>query len=739
MTTKRGTNEFRGSARFIVTDADGYFGILEQSEPKIDPGDLAPGQEAEEIVGNQTDRINDLGFEAGGPALRDRVWLWGTWAQNDIQAVTADGQDDDTLLEHVAIKVNAQITRANSFVASWNNSDKQRWGIGAGPTVAMEAALDQRGPSALTKLEDTHIFGSSLVLSGTWSKQDASASWTARAGVGPDAPEALWDSDGVFKQNWASSTSTRPNEEGKLDGSYFFGAGPTSHELKFGARLRKFDVLEGDIFPGRQLLHVAGENFGLQPGPVDFLVAHRSGPASVSQSYTSVWLQDTLTMGDWTLNAGLRYDLQEGENEPAYVAANPAFPEVLPEVDFPGNDAGGFDWQTISPRIGVTYAVGEERKTLLRASFSRFAQALGVGEFARVSPIYGAYAYFVFFDGNDNNMWDNAEVDGEPIFLFPWGFDPEDPASLESPNVNDPSLDPDITDEVILGVEHAFRPELVVGLNLTWRHISQVQEDRDFLRQPDGTVRLARREDYFLERTLEGTLPDGSPYAADFYALYPGLSLTGGDYRTNGDRQREYLGGALTVTKRLTNQWMMRGYFNYGRTKWDIPDSFYEFDDPTDDREPWDNDGELFFDWGKWREVYLQSSWAFNVNGMYQVAPDRPWGFNLAGNVYGREGYPLPYYARFTSPTDGRGRSATAVGRSDEFRTQDVYTVDLRLDKEFAAPGNVSLTFSIDAFNVFNGNYVLRRALQLNSARPNYLNETLSPRIFRLGVRLSWR
>ena len=383
--------------------------------------------------------------------------------------------------------------------------------------------------------------------------------------------------------------------------------------------------------------------------------------------------------------------------------------------------------------------MGEERQTLLRASFARFAEALGGWDILRLNPTYGAYAYFVFFDGNDNNTWDSAEVDGEPIFIASWNFDPENPASIDSVNGTDPGLDPDITDELILGVEHAFRPELVMGLNLTWRNISDVMEDRDFLRQPDGTVRLATRDDYFLERTLEGTLPDGRPYAADFYALHPGLSYTGGDYRTNGDRQREYLGGTLTLTKRLSNQWMARGYFNYGKTEWDIPDSFYEYDDPTDDREPWDNDGELFFEWGKWREVYLQSTWSFNVNGMYQVAPDRPWSFNVAGNIYGREGYPLPYYALFTSPTDGRSRRATVLDRSDEFRTQDVYTVDLRLDKEFAAPKGISLTFSIDAFNVFNQNYVLRRDLQLNSPRPNYLNETLSPRIFRLGVRLSWR
>ena len=47
----------------------------------------------------------------------------------------------------------------------------------------------------------------------------------------------------------------------------------------------------------------------------------------------------------------------------------------MPAVTFSGADAP-FDWTTISPRIGLTYALGEERKTLLRASFSRFPEQI---------------------------------------------------------------------------------------------------------------------------------------------------------------------------------------------------------------------------------------------------------------------------------------------------------------------------------------------------------------------------
>jgi len=151
-----------------------------------------------------------------------------------------------------------------------------------------------------------------------------------------------------------------------------------------------------------------------------------------------------------------------------------------------------------------------------------------------------------------------------------------------------------------------------------------------------------------------------------------------------------------------------------------------------------DNDGDVYFDLGRWGSL-LQSSWAFNLNGMYQVAPDRPWGFNIAGNLYGREGYPLPYFVNYISRVDGINRNADAVNAADQIRANDIFTADLRLEKEFSSTGNVGFTFSIDAFNIFNENTVLRRELRLTSARPDYVNETLSPRIFRLGVRINWR
>jgi hypothetical protein len=529
----------------------------------------------------------------------------------------------------------------------------------------------------------------------------------------------------------------------KIDGSYFLATGQISHELSFGARYRKFESESRLTLPGgRNIGNVAGENLGLPPHLGFFYALRGEGPP-VSLEYTSLWIQDTLSKGRWTVNAGLRWDLQDGRNDPFTVPANPGVPEIMPALEFAGNDGGGFDWESVSPRIGVTYALGEERQTLLRASFSRFARALGTAQISHVNPVNVAYGYFIFVDDNGNDMWDGRE---EEFFLAGAdGFDPANPTDLSSPNRTDPNLDPELTDEIVLGVEHALRPELVVGASVTWRNTSDILEERAFLRELDsGNERLARREDYVFFRGIDVTQPDGQPYTVDYYTLDPSrFVFTGGSLLLNGDRSVEYLGASLTMTKRLSNQWMLRGFINYGRGEWDIPDSFFVFDDPTDahaiNSNKFDNDGDLFAQGGgRFGELVLHSTWSFNLNGMYQIAPNRPWGFNVSGNIYGREGYPIPLYTQAFSPDVG-GKWAQAMVTADSFRYEDVYTVDLRFEKEFAAPGNISLTFMADLFNALNEGYVLQRQGGLNLPLANYVLETLSPRIWRLGVRFNWR
>ncbi|MFQ5528526.1 MAG: carboxypeptidase regulatory-like domain-containing protein [Thermoanaerobaculia bacterium] len=744
LVTKRGTNEFRGSARFLRTGD--MFDTFSQTAVDIQApnNDLGPNQTR--FIGNSINEITDYGVEAGGPALRDKLWFWGSFGTNDIKNLTGGSspsavQEDNTILENTAFKVNAQFSGNNSAVGSWNNGNKRKFGRNASPTRPAPTTWNQRGPSAIIKFEDTHVFSSSFFLGGTWAKVDGGFSLFCKAcGTSPDslaqAPETTWTASGIWENGYISGSSSRPSEEVKLDGNYFFNTGNTNHEIKFGTRLRDFEAESPFHWPGRDIFVVDLGVFGV-PGNLEYVVAHRGETPLITQEYTSIWAQDTISSGNWTLNVGFRYDLQEGFNEPFQIAANPAFPDLLPAVSHNGIDPG-FDWETISPRVGVTYALGEEKKTLLRASFAQFPEQLSTGNLDDVNPLGDAYGYYLFTDENENLVWDEG-VDTFIGLDSANNFDPSDPGAAVSPNRIDSGLDAPITDEILVSVEHALLPEFVVGLSATWRDTSDHLFTRDLLND-NGNIRPATVADYAPDGTVSGSLPQGGSYNVPVFALQG--ERTGGTLLQNSDRSVEYLGYGVNWIKRLSNQWMLRGYFNFGDADWSLGPNYLNESDPNDAEGGFDNQGGLFAvqaaGSGAKQDVFVQSSWQANVNGMYQVAPDRPWGFNVAANVFLREGTPLPYYSR-SRLSDGLRRDIQVTSAVDTFRSDDVETIDLRLEKEFAPTGNVGFTVSLDAFNLLDENFVMQRRRQTNSSAFDNVTETLSPRVWRLGVRLNWR
>ena len=107
---------------------------------------------------------------------------------------------------------------------------------------------------------------------------------------------------------------------------------------------------------------------------------------------------------------------------------------------------------------------------------------------------------------------------------------------------------------------------------------------------------------------------------------------------------------------------------------------------------------------GSFSNVYINSKWAFNVSGLYQL----PLNFNVAANLYGRQGYPLPYYVQ-VNPGDSLGARNVLVGNPDKNRNSDLYELDMRLEKVVPLFQKADLTFSLDVFNVMNSNTVLQK------------------------------
>ena len=728
LVTKRGSNEFRGSARFYNTQRNGYFGgKLAQAQPNID-GELYKDNFQTELAGAQVRKIEDIGFEAGGAAIQDRLFFWGSWGQNDIQQNAATGLADDTILENTAIKANGQINASNSIVGSFNNGDKLKFGRGAGTIRPAATTWNQRGPSAQYRLEDTHVFSSNFFLTGTYSHGDFGFALRARGtrsdedGLHPDALDPRREA-GVWQDNYLSGGSSRPFDSYQVDTSYFFTTGASvNHELKIGGRFREFTQNSVFQWGPRDVFH----------GDWGATVAVRDHTGVAVSDYTAIWAQDTMTFGRATINFGLRYDDQGGANEPYNRPAHPvaAYRDIFPDTNFRGSEAG-FSWGTIAPRLGATYAIGEQRKTLIRASISQFYDQMGSGWVTRNSPFGASYAYF-------------DSVTGE--LYYARGFDPDNP--LKIVDETDPGLDAPLTREILAAVEHAFLPEFVVALTVTSREVSDLLDGFTIFRQPDGSTRITNRGDFEQVGTLEVELPRiGRNVSVPYYGITnTDLVNTGGSYVTNGDRGRDYLGYSISFTKRLANRWMARGFYQYGKGECSVPRSYYDHAWPGVGRADC-QDGDLFLTRSSGSgkgERFLQSSWTYSLNGMYQVAPDRPWGFNVSANLTGREGYPLAYWDNSLVVPWGSRTSRISLNvipgqNYDQYRLDDIQTIDFRVEKEIALQGPVNMTFGIDVFNTTNEGTGLAYLLNTRYTNAGNLDDNISPRIYRMGVRLNWK
>ena len=749
LVTKRGTNTFHGGGRYLTTDSKWQSSNLPdalKTDTRLRGGrghcEAEGGPTAFRENGDNIDSIKDYGFDLGGPIIKDKLWFYGTYGKQDIKNCRFAGTFDDTLLPSYNFKLNWQAASSTMLSAYYFLGKKQKFGRGVGFPVTetddflwnQDGAFTEGGlPGGLWKLEVNHTFSPNFFVSAKGAYYDTGFGLFARGG-----------SDKTYTIDYASSQAIgsyvdyqaiRPQKTVNVDGSYFASSMGGNHELKFGFGYRASTTNSTSHYNGNQ---INGEYYGPGTGGGENIAyATRDLATTYSGKYLSVYLGDVFTKDRFTFNLGIRIDKQSAKNDPSEAPANKSFPTRLPARVYDGSDTL-IDFTDISPRVGFSYALDESRKTVLRGSFARYGAQLSYGNVTTENPLANAYIAYEWNDLNGDKFPQPNEVGSTP--LFAGGINPANPSAAGgSPNKIDTDLKNRYDNEAILGLDRELASNFAVGAAITYRKTSGFQAlPRLSALCPTGTNCATIGPSGYTANAPVSATRNGATYTAQTYSPSAALIAAGGNgrYRTNYDGYTNtYKGFELTMNKRMSNRWG-------GRVAFSLNDWTEGFDgvkvrsngNPGAlDTEPLKDGGPVSVLSGGSGKAAFYSSYTWQIYTNLQV--QLPASFDLSTQIFGRQGGTYPVNLTLSSGSDGTVRALS--GNVDDQRYDNLWNLDFRLARN-SKFGKVTLTPSVELFNALNNDVVLSRARNANAASFNRIEELISPRIVRVGVRLSF-
>jgi hypothetical protein len=684
---------------------------------------------------DRVNRLTDVGVEGGGPLVKGRLFVWGAYGRANprtevfsyqpvaatLPVLTVDCKNTGTTAlstertyaitardcakqDNYSTKITGDLNVATRATFAYFRGEKRTLGRDAGATRPDETTWNQSGPMQLSKGELSRTFRSDLFMAFRVSHIANRFSLDPRGlAIGK---QAYSDDAGVWHNNYAQYRTNRPQNSAGLDGNFFRG----SHDLKFGFGWRKASVSSSVFWP-------TGGFTVSQGYPTLLATVARDWAISGSGSYLSGYLGDRINLDRLTLNAGLRWDRSAGSVGAASVGADPLAPTVLPAATAaPASHV--IVWNSITPRVGLTYALTESRKTLTRVSYAMFASQLDSNRAAIVaSGIPYAYAYYAATDANGDHVAQPSE------YTKLLGTTVSGGATIGKYGVPK-------THEMVVEFDH--EPFRNVGLTVvyTWRRFTS------FNWQHYTGITGASYVAAPLS-PLSATLAPIGPYNAPFYVLNTALPPTQ-IFETRPGYHQTYNGLEASITKRMSNRWT-------ARTGFTINDHLEYFAGPSAmlDRTPTptspNRNGGI---------VVMEASGS-GRSSTYLVLPKLQYvllaqyrgnhGINVALNYSFRQGYAEPY---FRSNTPGSadalapsGKNVLVVSDVGAYRLANLNSVDLRISKNFKLRKS-TVDFDLDVFNLFNLSTVLAKQYDISRTTFNLPQEVMNPRVIRLGVRI---
>ncbi len=769
--TKSGTDRFKGSARLFDTNH------------RFESNNISNAERQQGATsGNPIQDIQDYGVEAGGPLKKGRAWVWGSYGKQDIKvgvinfyqptaqcqaykntatALAASINDinnclntDDTLLETTNLKGQVELFKGNKLTAYNMFSKKVRNARGASDlnpieTTNVQSAVPSKygawgwrtGPSPTYQFGDQWVISDRLLADLEYSHVGNNFILDFHDPSLATVQPYFIVSSGLNGCSGTSSVNIRPVNSVNFNGNYFMPASFFGdHAFKFGGYWRDaysetINLLGGNAtarFPTQAAFDNDTCSQGVSAGCA--VTLFRNGDTPDRLTNISVFAQDTITHGKATVQLGVRYDYNHDQALASSIPANPILPNLLPAVSFGGVDPG-IKFNNFSPRVGLTYDVRGNGRTVVRANYARYFGQVGNGGVAgQVNPLSSVSVRYPWVDLNGDRIVQANEIfpangDFTNVLAPPTGnWNPANPTAVTTSNTIDPHLKNDTTDEVIVGGSHELGRGVAVNINYIYRYYSNF--DAAFTLNPDGTLITS---DQYVASTYTPTCSVAGARCDAVTAYYPAAQIGNiSELRNTPNFNRKFNGVELSGERRLANHWMLNGSYTWNSTVQHYGTGSYQNPNNINVRNGHQYD--YATSGSGIGNVFINAKWLAKVSGMYQA----PYAFNVSAFYNARQGYPFEAAVQvLTNLPNGGGNPTIILDPIGNNRLPTYQNLDLRVERPITLWG-AHLVPSVDMFNVTNNSTIQALRGNQNANNANNIQAIVAPRVFRFGVRVNW-
>jgi Carboxypeptidase regulatory-like domain/TonB-dependent Receptor Plug Domain len=422
---RRGENKVAGAVRFNLTDNAFQGSNLTETLRNLG------------VAGtNKIDQIKDYGANVGGPLLRDHIWLWGSYGVQDIHNFTIFNDHDQALFPDYHLKLDIQAFGGNRFEAMYMAGSKTRYG--ADPSIAKPEGNRVTGRFRLGnpvfKLQDEQSFGNDLLLAVKYTLVNAGSRvrpMTDEDLVYPVTVDIARDAyvpyGAGYDRTWDASSERRKRSGWEFAATlYKDDLLGLAHEFKGGFEFVDKSLVRQTGYSQNFLvqrnfnepLFDLGDGLIVPPADYQYITFGRESRDNLLLSQASAYLQDTISSGRFTLTVGFRYDRQKPTSGAYGLASILPFSTAWKSVFFtdtidalgellPGISVRAIDpryrWSTWSPRIGLSWDVKGNGRTVVKLSLAQYGDLMALGDFTSKPLGLGGSLGF---------WWQDADADG---------------------------------------------------------------------------------------------------------------------------------------------------------------------------------------------------------------------------------------------------------------------------------------------------------------------------------------